>query len=221
MLLCKAYQVKKLNLKLVMTAISAVLLIVIVTNAGSVIERRGILRSESYVTGFNSRLRLYGYGIEQWKEHPLLGHGPGTSSLLISRGGEKLIREEGADHFHNVFIDILVQIGIIGIGFSFLMAFLIIRELRHAKNDSTIDRDFFLFCIGGVALLIVAGMSGQPFHSPHGVYLIGFLGGICYSFRFASASSLRTVPSLRKMGSERQESNDSKSASGIPMAAGG
>jgi O-antigen ligase len=194
-LLYRSYQMKKLNLKLVIPVILAILLVFTMTNGPKVLERRGFFRLDSYVTGINSRLRLFNYGVEQWKEHPLVGHGPGTSRLLISRSGENLIAEREADHFHNVLIDTMVQTGIIGIGFHFLMLFLIFHELLKAKKFDVIDKDVFLFCMGGVMLMVIAGISAQPIHSPHGVYLLGFLGGICYSFKFASTNSIQTPAS--------------------------
>ena len=193
-LLCKSYLTKKLNLKLVMAAILTVLLVFTVTNGPKIIERRGIFGLEHYASGFNSRLRLYTYGVEQWMRHPLMGHGPGTSHLLISRGGEELIAEREADHFHNVLIDTMAQIGVIGVGFFVLMLFLIIRELFHARSAGTVDRDFFLYCLGGMALLMLTGMSAQPIHSPHGVYLLGLLGGICYSFKFSRVNLIQATP---------------------------
>jgi O-antigen ligase len=187
---------------MITVVILTALIVFTVTNGPKVMERRGFLRLESYVSGFYSRLRLYSYGVDQWKEHPFVGRGPGTSSLLISRGGEVLIREKEADHFHNVLIDTMVQTGIIGIGFHFLMLLLIIRALFRAKNTGTVAGDFFLFCAGGIALLMLAGISGQPLHSPHGVYLLALLGGICYSSKLCSTNSLQvtlshspTVPS--------------------------
>jgi len=184
MLLCKSYQMKKLNLKLTLSVILLIGLVFVAANGLYVIERRGILGLEHYASGFNSRLRLYAYGVEQWKEHPLVGHGPGTSKLLISRSGADLIAEREADHFHNVFIDTIVQSGLIGIGFYILMLLLIIRALFKSKNVGFVDRDLFLFCLGGMTLILLTGMTGQPIHSPHGVYLLGFLGGICYSSKF-------------------------------------
>lgn len=144
-----------------------------------------------YEGGVSIRLRLYQIGWEKWKESPFVGHGPGTSRILIQAAGEKLGPEKGVDHFHNVLIDIFAQVGIIGVAFYVSSFFLIIRQARFLRRTGSIGEDYCLFAISGIVLILLTGVPNQPLTSPHGVYLIGYLGGICYSFRFLKESSQR------------------------------
>jgi len=54
---------------------------------------------------FGGRLRVWEFGLQVFKEHPLLGTGYGTYPEGVEGG-----------HFHNVFIELLVTTGTVGLG---------------------------------------------------------------------------------------------------------
>jgi O-antigen ligase len=137
------------------------------------------------VTG---RLSLYQIAWENWKMRPLVGRGPGTSFLMIQRAGEEHNDVKMFDHLHNVLFDLAAQIGVVGIAFIGLSCYLIARQAFRTRHADAGDRKYILFAVGALAMMLVTGIVNQPFHSPHGVYLAGYLGGICYSSRFADES---------------------------------
>ena len=139
----------------------------------------------------SARLSLYEIAWDNWKKHPIVGRGPGTSRLMIQQAGEEYEAVKRYDHLHNVFFDMAAQIGIVGIAFVGFSWFLIIRQTTHSKSLESIDKKYVLFALGALAMMLGTGIVNQPFHSPHGVYLVGYLGGICYTFKFADVSLQR------------------------------
>jgi O-antigen ligase len=134
----------------------------------------------------SARLSLYEIAWDNWKRHPIIGRGPGTSWLMIQQAGEEYKDVKVLDHLHNVLFDMAAQVGIAGIAFIGLSAYLIARQAFCSSHAEAGDRKYALFAIGALAMMLITGIVNQPFHSPHGVYLVGYLGGICYSFRFAN-----------------------------------
>jgi O-antigen ligase len=190
--LIKLYRAKKLNWKtMVLVGVFFTMTLMAVAYSNLAEKRLALL---DYEGGVTIRLRLYQIGWEKWKESPFIGNGPGTSRILIKAAGEKLIPEKGVEHFHNVLIDILAQVGIIGIAFYVSSFYLIIRQARFLRHTGSMGEDYRLFAISGIVLILLTGVPNQPLTSPHGVYLIGYLGGICYSTKFTAFHSNRTVP---------------------------
>lgn len=187
--LLKFYRANKLNWKTIALSGVFIMMVLVTVTYSNLAEKR--LALLDYEGGVSIRLRLYQIGWEKWKESPFVGHGPGTSRILIQAAGEKLGPEKGVDHFHNVLIDIFAQVGIIGGAFYVSSFFLIIRQARFLRRTGSIGEDYCLFAISGIVLILLTGVPNQPLTSPHGVYLIGYLGGICYSFRFLKESSQR------------------------------
>lgn len=131
----------------------------------------------------SARLSLYQIAWENWKEQPWVGRGPGTSWIMIQEAGEEYAAVKLFDHLHNIFFDIAAQVGVVGIAFLILSFCLVIRQAFQAKYAESFHQNFILFALGGSAIMLIAGIPNQPFHSPHGVYLFGYLGGICYSLK--------------------------------------
>jgi O-antigen ligase len=183
---------KKRTWKPMVIMVGLVILVFFMANGPYLIQRRFDF------SGLDSRIRLYQLAWAKWKEQPLFGKGPGTSRILVQQGGEELELEKraGSDHLHNVILDIAAQTGLAGIVFFALSFYLITREVFVVKKANHSDREYILFALSGVALILLTGIPNQPLASPHGVYLIGFLGGICYSFKFAFHSSHRTTSAL-------------------------
>ena len=182
---------KKRNWKPLVVMAGLVMIAFFMANGPNLIARRFDL------SGMDSRIRLYHLAWEKWKEHPLFGNGPGTSRILVQQGGDELALEKstGADHLHNVILDVAAQIGMTGIIFFAVSFYLITHEAIAAKSAEPSDRPYILFALSGMAMILLTGLPNQPLSSPHGVYLIGFLGGICYSFKFSHPPSIETIPS--------------------------
>ena len=196
----KLKQAKKLKLKPVLLIGLLFLIIAAAINLPKLIDRR--LGSGIDSVSISARLSLYSIAWDNWKTHLLFGIGPGTSWLMIQQAGEEHAAVKSYDHLHNVVLDIGAQVGLVGIAFFVLNFYLIVRQAFCAGLANEAERGYVLFALSGIALILLTGIPNQPLSSPHGVYLIGFLGGFCYSNKFAPTDSIQTAPA--------QVSNDDK-----------
>jgi O-antigen ligase len=178
---------KRINIKSSSFVLIALFLFFYLINGPSIVDER-LLRIGNYASGFLSRLRLYDYALEQLKLNIWFGHGPGTSEILINSAGNQLVEEKGADHFHNIFLDTIVQLGVVGLIFYLIMFFIIFQNLKTARKYSLIREDFLLFSFGSLSLIFISGIFNQPLHSPHGTYLFALLVGVCCSYKFSIKS---------------------------------
>ena len=164
------------------------------SNVTKILEQR--LAPGNYASGLSARMSLYEIAWENLNKHPFVGRGPGSSQLMIQQAGEEYNDVKGFDHLHNVLFDMAAQIGVIGIAFMVTSSFLIIRQAFRSRSAGKADRAYIVFALSALIIMLFTGIVNQPFHSPHGVYLAGFLGGICYSSKFAEGPANSPEESL-------------------------
>jgi hypothetical protein len=189
------YQMKKLKLKPVVIIGVLLALIALMTNLPAVVEKRlflsgDLFNNQSIKIAIDSRLLLNRFALEKWKERPLVGYGPGTSEIIIKQAEDEFAVVVDHDHFHNVVFNIMVHLGIVGMASYGLMFYLIIRQLFRAKKQKHINNHYFLYTLSSLALMMICGLSGEPFGDYKGIFLFGFFGGICYKFKFLSQISV-------------------------------
>lgn len=181
-------------------AITAFLIFVFsLTNFTSVMKIRlpeanffNVVRGETYwdsVSGTDrsilERLFLYKNAWELWKKQPFLGYGPGVPSIQL-----RMIHDTHPDkigmytHFHNFVLDILIQLGMIGLLFYAIFFFKLVQQLIRSRRKGDVGLDVFLFVLGGLALIWISCLTDQPLNHPKGLYLLVFLGGTCYKYSF-------------------------------------
>jgi len=133
----------------------------------------------------SERLFLYKNAWELWKKQPIFGYGPGVSSVHL-----RLIYDTHTDkiakytHFHNFFLDILVQLGMIGLLFYMIFFFKLVQQLIRCQRKGDMGLDVFLFVLGSFAFIGISCLTDQPLNHPKGLYLLVFLGGTCYTETF-------------------------------------
>jgi O-antigen ligase len=179
--------------------LAPVLLVAMVIGAGFFLSNASNILKQRLAPGIDApsvsnRMSLYEIAWDNWKEHPFIGRGPGTSKLMIQQAGDEHEAVKRYDHLHNVLFDMAAQIGVVGIAFIGLSAFFIVRQAFRSRHAGAGDQKYVLFAVGALVMMLVTGIVNQPFHSPHGVYLVGYLGGICYSLKFAEDSGQNRLP---------------------------
>jgi len=87
-------------------------------------------------------------------------------------------------HFHNFFLDILVQLGMIGLLFYMIFFYKLVQQLIRSRRKGDVDLDVFLFVVGSLALIGISCLTDQPLNHPKGLYLLVFLSGTCYMNQF-------------------------------------
>lgn len=130
------------------------------------------------------RLQLYRLFLEKWKERPTLGYGPGTSEILLKRVDSHYEHLSRYDHFHNIFFDLLIQLGVVGLILYAGCFFIIIRQLVRGKQNGQLELDYYLVALGGLALIAIAAQFAQPLSATRGLYAVGLLGAIAYAWTF-------------------------------------
>lgn len=97
------------------------------TAMAGVVWARGLQHWD--ISSFSGRLGLWGHAFQLFSAHPLLGSGLGTFGEAYQRAGFPL--DSGASRFaHNIFIQLLVETGLVGIAFFFWTMFSLIRRFK-------------------------------------------------------------------------------------------
>ena len=94
---------------------------------------------------------IWGFSLEKFKNNPLLGYGPATSNFIAD--SQKIIGHEATgdmtfipSHPHNFFMEILLELGILG-SFSFILfIFFVNYEIFKKANNR---QKFYLIFYNG------------------------------------------------------------------------
>ncbi|MBU1262945.1 O-antigen ligase family protein [bacterium] len=148
------------------------------------------------------RIYLWSNAISMIKEHPLLGHGPGSFKVLYMRYVPKVSKElidttslhtQHHRHAHNIFLHIAAETGLLG----FLAFFwLLIAAFRLGYGVAQEDERFRILGLGLLASLIdfvVHGMVDYTLAGKSG-YLFWFYLGIVAWMKCKSSS----LPDINK-----------------------
>jgi len=124
------------------------------------------------------RLMMWQESVSLIVDAPLIGHGPGTASLLLAESAHAEIRHY--NNFHNLWLHLLVTIGIPGaLGFALLFLVFSIKSARDAINH---DRHISWSAFGLWVYFFVITLAQLHVHHPSGQAFLILLGGMsCYS----------------------------------------
>ncbi|WP_189644624.1 O-antigen ligase family protein [Luteimonas gilva] len=103
----------------------------------------------------SARMVLYRFGVERWKERPLLGWGLRTTSTLIANAGLVLDGQRHA-HLHSAYLDALVGMGLVGAGLLAVFLALAARELWLAWRSGVVSSVAFAMVAGCIGIVLVA-----------------------------------------------------------------
>jgi O-antigen ligase len=134
-------------------------IIIVVAFAASVIERsdrdRAVRVSSSTATQLEPDLRprIWAVAAERFREAPLLGHGFGREILAASfiPITPRNMNHPEVRHAHNVFVDVALELGIVGLAIFIAMLLALAREYRHFLADPRIAP------LGMMGLAMLAG----------------------------------------------------------------
>jgi O-antigen ligase len=127
------------------------------------------------------RFHLTRLGLERFAERPVFGWGPGSSQMLIERDPRPALHQ-WVD-LHNSYLEILVRLGAIGAALFAAGALLTVRALRKAGEAGAVDRGWFWFLAGVLALTAIWSVTDfRMIHTDWRFYWWLF-GGIVYTFR--------------------------------------
>lgn len=144
-------------------ALAGIAILIVVLTSGLIMERFEALwqnmdkltEGGDYNTSVGLRVALWKIGFQLFAEDPLFGHGMQNVSTLIREGIEQNFGlEVGFTHFHNGFLTILVEGGIVaGLAVIAMFALITVIAVRSlAKAGDRLER------LGGAVLLILAAV---------------------------------------------------------------
>lgn len=103
-----------------------------------------------------TRLHMINFGLERWAEAPWLGHGPGgLTTILQQSGGELSVYK----HLHNVFIDSLARLGILGTVLLQGLFVAVLFAAWRAYRAGRVAIDVSFFVLGGLLLAFFANLT--------------------------------------------------------------
>lgn len=108
------------------------------------------------------RLHLWRFGITKWLERPLVGWGLGmTDPLVQAENAEELknFGRESFDHLHNAYLELLLQLGVIGYVLVLWQAVLMTVSLIKAARERGLSIHLFSFYMGNFVLNAVYSLT--------------------------------------------------------------
>ncbi|MEJ2405969.1 MAG: O-antigen ligase family protein [Candidatus Thiodiazotropha sp.] len=108
------------------------------------------------------RLHLWQFGLEKWLQRPFTGWGPGTTHALVEADDNPGLRDERGvsfDHLHNAYLEVVFQLGLIGIVLIALVCGLMIAKLMEAYRRKRVSLYFIAFLFSNFALISVYSLT--------------------------------------------------------------
>jgi O-antigen ligase len=135
------------------------------------------------------RYDLWRLALKKWTHRPIIGWGPGSVEEIITRSNIdsiRLLAEKGEifRDFHNSLLQVLVQIGLMGVFFFAFALWLFLRWLWRAYHWGWIDLELYLFVMGAVAMFFVSTSFNLRTGDVAGRHFVTLIGGIAYAFRY-------------------------------------
>jgi O-antigen ligase len=136
-------------------------------------------RTQIPYTSVGVRGHMLLYGLELWRSKPLWGWGVGSSRSLLAM--DDLMGRYDHPHFHNNYIELLVEQGVFGF-LLYCVAFLILmRGLFKAYIEGRVARDIFYYLIGGWVMILVWSITDTRMVHADVRFVLLFLSGMSFS----------------------------------------
>ena len=126
--------IKLLIFSTLLFVVAAENLDVITTGLGDLLQNRATTGSIGALSG---REEVWGLGFSLFMEQPIFGHGIGSSADLIMQNEHVLIHHQGL-HFHNSFLTVAVELGLVGL---LVVTLAIVYSIFHGlRSVSNVER---------------------------------------------------------------------------------
>ncbi len=133
----------------------------------------------------NLRLNLDIYGLGLWRGRPLFGWGPGMGKALLDRNRQLSFLA----HFHNSYVQSLVELGLIGVGLLAIGLALALGELQRSYRGGLIGPELAGLLYGSWTALLVWSLSDTRMAHVDERFLIYLLAGAATSWSLHAVRS--------------------------------
>jgi O-antigen ligase len=166
-------QQPKISLFVPLSALAALLALILALNWNTILERitserqeLGIVVTEGLdkapLGSSTYRLHLWEFGLNKWLERPFTGWGPGTTYTLVEAENNPALRDiQGVsfDHLHNAYLEVVFQLGLIGIILIAWTCGLMISKLMEAYRNKRLSIYFLAFLFSNFVLIAVYSLT--------------------------------------------------------------
>ncbi|SEP88556.1 O-antigen ligase [Ectothiorhodospira magna] len=105
--------------------------------------------------GLRYHVNLHGLTLAQ--EHPLWGWGGGSSGALIAT--HPVAEVSSLQHFHNTYLQILVEFGLVGLGLALMTGTVILLGWWRLYQTGELPRDLYFLLLGASAMALIWSLS--------------------------------------------------------------
>jgi len=124
---------------------------------------------------------MYKVFIEEFSSRPLLGWGPGRSRQLLQKTTYPGLAD--APHFHNIFVEILIQLGLIGLLLFTAMFTILFKTALTRPYSAHHSTKFRWFLLCSAAVFCLTGLINNTLWSSATPYFFALTGGLAYAPR--------------------------------------
>ncbi|MCG7896656.1 MAG: O-antigen ligase family protein [Candidatus Thiodiazotropha taylori] len=117
---------------------------------------------EAPLTSSTYRLHLWEFGLNKWLERPFTGWGPGTTHALVEAENNPNLkdhRDVGFDHLHNAYLEVVFQLGLVGIMIIALICGLMVSKIMEAFRRQRISIYFLAFLFSNFMLIAIYSLT--------------------------------------------------------------
>ncbi|MGF1546556.1 MAG: O-antigen ligase family protein [Thiotrichales bacterium] len=130
---------------------------------------------------FGKRYHMWKLGIEKTSERPWLGHGPGSVPEYLAN---QQLEISHFTHLHNLYLDLLVRVGIIGLVIVMTIFVLLIYAVISEWRGGSLEVKMAIFVLGALALFLIDNLSGYTLSRAQGRFYLALVGGAGYTWFF-------------------------------------
>ncbi|MGB5831036.1 MAG: O-antigen ligase family protein [Thiohalocapsa sp.] len=107
------------------------------------------------------------FGLQQWLERPMFGWGAGASRALMKTSGNPALLDQGVllKHLHNTYLEILVQLGLVGLLLWIGIFVSLLMSVASAWRNGALSPDLARFLILSIVYLAIWDLF--DFHALH------------------------------------------------------
>ncbi len=130
-------------------------------------------------TSIGLRYYMYQVFLDEAPARLLFGWGPGISKRLLERSSYPGMTE--VSHFHNIFVEIILQFGVLGLGLYATMFGMLIKPCRTTPEASPAEKKLRLFFLFAMATFCLTGLIDHMLWGSAAAYFLAFMGGMVYA----------------------------------------
>ena len=119
----------------------------------------------------SQRLRLWQNGLSGFSENPVFGSGPGSVSGLVNHD-ERIAQYS---HLHNLYLQLLVELGVVGFMLFSIMVLALFRSILVAYRSHQMRPDMFYFISGSLLLFLLTNFTQVRIDGDHSVFYVTLL----------------------------------------------